>query len=70
MKGTDIDAQVISNPQYLSVKAAAMEIGMSADFVLESIIYPKKVEAVKFGARWRIELTSWQRFLAGLKRAA
>jgi hypothetical protein len=70
MKGMDMDATILSNPQFISVKAAALEIGLSSDFVIENLIREKKVDAVKIGARWRIELTSWQRFLAGLKRAA
>ena len=64
-----MDAVVISNPQYISPKAAGLQIGMSADFVIERLIYPKTVKAVKLGSRWQIDLESWQRYLASVKAA-
>lgn len=43
---------------------------MSADFVIESLIYSKKVQAVKMGNRWVINLDSWKSYLASLRSAA
>lgn len=64
-----MDAVVISNNQFLSTKAAAFELGMSKDFILD-LIYAKKIDAYKVGAHWRIDLDSWRRYIASLRKAA
>ena len=64
-----MNAEVISTHSYIKVRDAAMEIGMSPDFVIDNLIHGEKVQAVRFGSRWAIELDSWRSFVAGLRGA-
>ena len=63
-------AEVVSEHRYIKLKDAAMEIGMSTDFVIRNIIREGKVSAVKQGSRWLVDLESWRRYLDAMKRAA
>ncbi len=63
-------AEVVSENRFLKLKDAAIEISMSTDWVLKSLIYPKKIKAHKAGSRWLIDLESWRQYLDGLRGAA
>lgn len=65
-----MNADVISTHAFIKVRDAAMEIGMSSDFVITNLIYGEKVRAVKMGSRWVINLESWKSYLASLRNAA
>lgn|GEM_PF-5178982 len=65
-----MNADVISTHAFIKVRDAALEIGMSSDFVITNLIYGKKVQAVKMGSRWVINLDSWKAYVASLRSAA
>lgn len=64
-----MNADVISTHSYIRVRDAAMEIGMSPDFVIDNLIHGEKVQAVRFGSRWGIDIESWRSYVAGLRGA-
>ena len=65
-----MNAEVVSQHRYIKLKDAAMEIGMSTDYVRENLIANGKIVAVKQGSRWLVDIESWRRYLDSLKRGA
>lgn len=62
-------AEVVSKNRYISVKSAAIELGMSTDYIIERVIYPGLVTAIKAGSRWLIDIESWRQWLDSRPRA-
>lgn len=65
-----MEAIVVSKNQFVRLKDAALEIGMSTDYVRESLIGKGELEAYLEGNRWLIARQSLDRYLARRRKQA